>query len=112
MKKERKAKEPYFKEAVSLWFDFYKSKFIIEPTFNTSEPRDLKLILESLRKRAEKKYVIWSLEEMNKRLIYFLNFAYSDNWLREHFTLRILNSQKDCIYVKLINSRLQKLASK
>ena len=53
--KERKPKEPYFKEAVALWFDFYELRFHEKPSFGTSEPRDLKLIMESLRKRAEAK---------------------------------------------------------
>jgi dynactin complex subunit len=100
-KKQKKTKEPFYKMAVDLWFSFYKEKFIDAPTFDTSAPRDLKLILESLRKRAETQGQVWTEELCIQRLKHFLNFAYNDLWISQHFTLRILNSQKDCIYAKL-----------
>lgn len=97
----RRPKEPYYKDAVQIWFDFYKEKFFEPPTFDTSAPRDLKLIMESLRKRAELQGKDWTLQLATERLKGFLNFAYSDKWISEHFTLRILNSQKDPIYARL-----------
>lgn len=97
----RKPKEPYFKEAVQIWFNFYEDKFFEKPTFDTSAPRDLKLIMESLRNRAETQGREWTLELATQRIKGFLSYAYSDNWIRNHFTLRILNSQKDPIYARL-----------
>lgn len=107
-KTTKKPKEPFFKKGVEIWFDFYKEKFGEPPTFDTSAPRDLKLISESLRKRAEMQQQEWTEDLFVKRLQGFLTFAFSDKWLSEHFTLRILNSQKDCIYAKLRKSILQK----
>lgn len=103
-KTTKKPKEPFFKTGVAVWFYFYEQKFGYKPTFDTSAPRDLKLISESLRQRAESKGHEWTEELYRSRLIGFLNFAFTDRWMAEHFTLRLLNSQKDCIYAKLRNS--------
>ncbi len=99
--KTKQPKEPFYKEAVEIWFNFYEDKFFEKPTFDTSAPRDLKLIMESLRKRAETQGREWTAELATQRIKGFFNYAYSDQWIRNHFTLRILNSQKDPIYARL-----------
>lgn len=99
--KTKRPKEPYYKQSVEIWFNFYEEHFFEKPTFDTSAPRDLKLIMESLRKRAEAQGKEWTEQLSKERLLGFLNYAYSDPWIRNHFTLRILNSQKDPIYVRL-----------
>ena len=99
--KHKRPKEPFYKLAVEIWFNFYEERFFEKPTFDTSAPRDLKLIMESLRKRAELQGREWTELLAKERLTGFLNYAYSDQWIRNHFTLRILNSQKDPIYARL-----------
>lgn len=97
----RRPPEKFYSQAVEVWFAFYEEKFNDKPTFDTSAPRDLKLIMESLRKRAQAQGLEWTAELARTRLKGFLNFAFSDSWISQHFTLRILNSQKDPVYAKL-----------
>jgi len=99
--KTKRPKEPHYKIAVEVWFRFYEERFFEKPTFDTSAPRDLKLIMESLRKRAETQGREWTEALAEERLSGFLLYAYSDMWIANHFTLRILNSQKDPIYARL-----------
>lgn len=101
VKKAKKPPEPYFKEMVELWFSYCREKFDETPSFTGSSPRDLKTILTSLRERAEKSEVQWTLEIATLRLKNFLDFAWGEKWLREHWLLSNINRQKDTIFFNI-----------
>jgi hypothetical protein len=102
VKKEKKPKviEPYFQDLVSAYFDFTKSKFSITPSFDGSAPRDLKSIIQTLRKRAEEAGVEWTKETAIQRFTIFLQYAFSDWWLSENWLLSNINRQKDKVIFK------------
>lgn len=106
--KKEKTPEPFFKELVSVYFQFCRGEFGEEPTFDGSAPRDFKDIIKSLRERAQKSNIEWTLEVAQSRLLNFLMFANMDKWLHDNFILSNINRQKDKIFFKIraaINGR-------
>ena len=71
-KRPKKPPEPFWDAIVSTWFRFCITFYSEEPTFSGSAPRDLKLIVESLRHRAEKKSIQWTEESATAGLWSFL----------------------------------------
>lgn len=102
-KKEKKPKfiEPHFKECVEVWFNYCREKFDENPSFDGSSPRDLKSIIASLRERAEKSQIEWSLLTAQQRFHSFLNYAWQDNWLSKNWLLFNINRQKDKIFYNI-----------
>lgn len=100
-KKERKPHEPFWNEMVEIWFAFCRDKFDESPSFDGSAPRDLKSIIVSLHERAEKSGVEWTLIVAKTRLHNFLNFAWQNNWLSQHWILSNINRQKDSIFFNI-----------
>lgn len=102
VKKERKPKEiePYWQDLVTAYFDFTKSKFSETPSFDGSAPRDLKAIIQTLRKRAEDAGIEWTKEIAIHRFSAFLEYAFSDSWLSENWLLQNINRQKDKVIFK------------
>ena len=109
-KKEKKEKkiEPFWQELVGVYFDFTKSKFHDIPSFDGSAPRDLKNILQALRKRAEDKNVDWTHEVATTRFRHFLEWAYMDRWLSENWLLMNINRQKDKIFFSITRQYLSR----
>lgn len=99
--KKQKFVEPYFQEMVKIWFDFCREQFHEDPTFDGSAPRDLKSIIKSLRERAEKSKIEWSLLTAQHRFSGFLKFAWEDLWLSQNWMLFNINRQKDKIFYKI-----------
>lgn len=110
LKKEKKEKkiEPHWSDMVAVYFDFTKSKFHDIPSFDGSAPRDLKNIIESLRKRAEDKNVEWTKEVAIVRFRHFLEHAYMDRWLSENWLLMNINRQKDKIFFNITRQYLSR----
>ncbi|MDF2189312.1 DUF4373 domain-containing protein [Paraflavitalea sp. CAU 1676] len=87
--------EPYWDQLVKVWFDFGKEKFGVEPSFVRDDPKIFKRLIGMLKKRAEKAGKEWSETTAPQRLRYFLDGAYADPWLKEHFLLKNLETQFD-----------------
>lgn len=100
VKKEKKPPIDYWKEFVECYFEFTKSKFSEPPSFDGSAPRDLKTIIETLKKRAADAGVEWTKETAISRFEVFLEYAFSDWWLSENWMLSNINRQKDKIFFK------------
>lgn len=103
--KKEKVAEPYWQELVELYFDFCKKRFNEVPSFDGSSPRDLKSIIQSLRKRAESAQIEWTPGVARTRLRRFLEFAVADDWLSRNFLLSNLNRQKDKIFFTISSQR-------
>lgn len=106
--KEKKAPELYWNELVGVYFDFTKQKFHDVPSFDGSAPRDLKTIIQTLRKRAEDKGVEWTHEVATTRFRHFLEWAYMDKWLSENWLLMNINRQKDKIFFSITKQYLNR----
>lgn len=103
-KKKRKQKpppEPHWNEMVHIYFEFCRSKFNENPTFDGSSPRDMKAIIKALRERAEKSNVEWTLDVAQFRWKSFLEFAFKDQWLSKNWLLSNINRQKDKIFFNI-----------
>ncbi len=105
-KKEKETK--HFKALVEVWFKFYKSKFIIDPTFNAVQGKLLKSIIEQFEKlteamdKAESTEFNWSEDRAIRIFLKFLENAWQDKWLQEHFLLKNLLSNFDAIINKKV----------
>ena len=91
----------FFNELVSTYFQFYEKKFGLRPSFDGSAPRDLKCIIEAMKKKSEEKNVAWTSVIANAMLLKFLEVAFNDSWLKDNFLLFNLNRQKDKIFLKI-----------
>ena len=100
VKKEKKVTE-FFNESVSTFFQFFEKKFGFRPSFDGSAPRDLKSILEAMKKRSEEKSIQWTLQLSQQMLLAFLEAGYNEPWLQENYFLFNLNRQKDKLFFKL-----------
>ncbi len=96
-RKNEEPPEPHWEKLVEAWFNFNKEKFKVEPSFKDQDPRLLKKIVQELKKRAEKKNLEWSEPIAVERFKLFLEHAYKNPWLKEHFLLENLNKQFDVI---------------
>lgn len=104
-KKEKKPAELYWQEFVGCYFEFTKSKFSETPSFDGSAPRDLRTIIQALRKRAEDAHIEWTKETALFRFKTFLEFSFSDWWLSENWMLQNINRQKDKIFFKAAKNK-------
>lgn len=87
----------YWQAFVKIWFDFNQEHLKIVPSFKGSDPRDLKGIVEILKKRAIGKKFEWSEQHAKDTLVTFLQYSYNDEWLKGHFLLSNLLKQFDKI---------------
>jgi hypothetical protein len=99
--KKTKAVEPHWNDLVNVFFEFTKDKFKEVPSFDGSAPRDLKNIIQTLRKRAEDKQVDWTFEVATTRFRHFLECCYEDRWLSENWLLMNISRQKDKIFFSI-----------
>ena len=90
----------YWQRLVDTWFEFYKSKFEVEPTFNPVMAKNFKSIILNIKKLGTADGTIWSEEFATRLLHHFLNKAYGDKWLKENFLLTNLYSKFDSIVQK------------
>lgn len=108
-------KEPFehWPELVEVFFEFCRNNFDGQkPSFTGSAPRDMKEILIAIRKRAEEKKIPWVLSEAEKRWRTFLIYAFSDRWLKDHWTLSNINRQKDALFFRASSLISQKSSKK
>jgi hypothetical protein len=98
-KKKQRIPEKYWSDYVSIYFRFCREHYKDVPTFDGSQPRDLKAIITALRKRAEHQGVEWDYETATARFHHFLEFAHTDKWLADNWLLSNLNRQKDKIFL-------------
>ncbi len=96
----------HWKSLVDTWFKFYKSKFVIEPTFNATQGKLLKSIIERFEKLTEAKDksesidFVWNEDRAIRVFLKFLENAWQDKWLQEHFLLKNLSQNFDAIISK------------
>lgn len=98
--KPKNPPEPHFQKMVEVFFAFTEEKFGVKPSFQGSQPRDLKYILQSLRKRCEEGNIEWTELEAERRVKSFLQWAYTDAWLRQHWMLSNIQRFKDTIFIR------------
>lgn len=104
--KTTKEKEPYWNDLVSVFFSFCKEKFDTIPSFDGSQPRDLKRLISALRKRCEGAGHIWDYEAATSRFRHFLEYSYNtDRWLADNFLLSNLNRHKDKIFFNISKTK-------
>ncbi len=111
-KKKKVDPEKYFRQAASIWIRVYgelvppdpETGEVADPSFwkDGAEKRNLKLILTSLRDRAESRGVEWTEENMAQRFEAFIRKAWEDDFVYKNFMLRMINNNK----VKFFNNQI------
>lgn len=101
-KKPKKEKpisdKPFWQLWVDTWFDFHKENKKEEPSFKGQDPKYLEVIYLNIKKRTDGKNPEgWTEEFSVKAFRKFLNLAYADKWLHEHFLLKNLETNFDVI---------------
>lgn len=101
-KAEEKKPEPreHWQAMVDLWHFDYKQRKVEEPNFKGRNPAFFRQLYDLLRDRAKKKLKDWTLTHATGSLAYFLQIAYTDNWLKEHWLLENLVKQFDAVYAR------------
>lgn len=90
----------FWKTIVEVWFEFYKSKFGADPSFNAANGKHLKTILIRLEKLAKSKKIDWTEDVAKRSMEKFLQNAWEDQWLQQNFLLPNLSSKYDSIINK------------
>lgn len=101
-------KNPIYSAMVSVWFKFYSEKFKVKPEFKSFQGTKIKSIQEKLKSKSEEFQTEWTAEVATEAFRQFLEIAYSDKWLSDHFELQNLDSQFNSIIVKIINGTVNK----
>ena len=99
--KETELPEPFWNDLVKTWFEFNKKNLNIEPSFAGQDPKIFKRIVQRLKDRAEKKKVEWTATSGTQRLQLFLDAAFNDKWLKDHFLLSNLEKQFDTVIQRM-----------
>lgn len=95
------ADKSFWQKLVDKWFDFYKGNFRgEEPNFTGRNPRSFEQLVELLQKRARVKGYEWNEINGISSLDLFLQLAFKNQWLSEHFLLKNLVEQFDAIYAR------------
>lgn len=95
--KKDKPETKHWKELVDVWFTFYKTKYLIEPTFNGVAAKNLKDIVTRLEKMPRPQQWEWTDIYATASLKKFLEKAYEDSWLQKNYLLQNLANQFDKI---------------
>lgn len=106
--KRAPAQNPIYSAMVSVWFKFYSEKFKVKPEFKSFQGAKIKSIQEKLKSKSEEFQTEWTAEVATDAFRQFLEIAYSDKWLSDHFELQNLDSQFNSIIVKIINGTANK----
>lgn len=105
MSKEKKIKSPpteFWPDLIATFEKIYSAHRMGEkPTWDGSAPRDLKYIVDALKKRAIDSGVEWTKETACSRLDKFCEAAKRIQWLSDNFLLFNLNRHKDNIFFSL-----------
>lgn len=104
-KTKKKSEVFYWKKIIDLWFEFYKSKFNTNPTFNATAGKNLKSIISRLEKMSKEKKIEWTEDVCLRSFDKFLKNAWDDNWLRENFLITNLSSKFDSIINKPLEDK-------
>jgi hypothetical protein len=106
VKNQEEQPEPHWQNLVDAHFDFIKAKFPgEEPSFAGRDPKLFKQLVHLLKKRAEKKQQEWNEKNAVASLNYYLQLAFSETWLQQHFLLKNLVEQFDAVYQRAISSK-------
>lgn len=98
---EDKPPRQFWQPFVDTWHDFYVDKVKGEsPSIVGKALSDLAKLYDLLQLRAKKKNKEWGEKYMVEALTFFLNLAWSEDWLQKHFLLKNLIEQFDAIYAR------------
>lgn len=88
---------PYGLAMERQWMSFYRSKFGFKPTYGKAHAISLEAIITGLKQRATDTKAKWTKGLAIEWFEDFLNRAYADKWLKNHFLLPNLERQFDLI---------------
>ena len=101
LKMHLKTETPFFTILKTVWFDFYKEKFNITPTFSGMHGAKLKSIEKKLKQKSEEMQSDWNAEIAEQAFKHYLLVAHEDKWRKNNFELHILDSQFNIIISKI-----------
>lgn len=93
----------HWQALVDIWFKFYLEQKKEEPTFGGPEGKQLKEIVDRLRKRADKRRETkpelgpWDEKNACDTLLHFLQYAHGIEWIKNNFLLSNILKQFDKI---------------
>jgi hypothetical protein len=91
---EEKKELPFWKNFISVWNEWYKTKFNGSYAFMKKDFAQLKRIYIFLEKRAQEKKFEFTEENLLAEFKFFLNKAWEkDDWLRQNFSIPNVLSQ-------------------
>lgn len=100
--KDEETARPFWQALVNCWFAFYATKKGEDPNFKGRNPAFFRQLYDLLQARAKKKSLAWTQEYAVGVLTKFLEAAYADKWLPDHFTLENLVKQFDPVIARMI----------
>lgn len=92
-----------YKQAVEIWFQFYKHHTGEQYVFDAKDGKHLKQLLKKVEIKVRQKDLEPTEENIINSLKGFLN-SLKDPWILEHLELSIVNSKFNIIYAKAVRN--------
>lgn len=92
-----------WKQAIAIWFDFYRSKTGEEYVFDGIQGKHLKQLLTKIKSKVKQKGIEPTDENIINSFKGFLAHL-KDPWILEHLEISIINSKFNTFYAKAVKS--------
>lgn len=101
--KKKKPPREFWRDWISMFFDFCRDKFGEDPSFDGASPRYMGMIYDAMQKKCKKKNIEWTQDISTRSFKLFLKIAWADPYRQKRFNLSMLNAQKDAIFFEIKN---------
>lgn len=92
-----------FKQAIQIWFQFYRARTGQEYVFDGMQGRHLKQLLKKIEVKVKQKGLEVNDENILNSLNGFLHHM-KDSWILEHLEISIVNSKFNILYAKAVRN--------
>lgn len=112
-KKEEVPPRPHWNQMIDTWYEDYRGRKNGEvPTIAGRNLTHFGNLYELLEARAKRKGKTWTEEHATGSLKWYLNGAYKDTWLKDHWLLENLVKQFDAVVAREIAAGSEKVKKK
>lgn len=92
-----------FKQAITIWFDYYRTTTRNEYVFDGKDGRHLKFLIKKIETKVMQKGMDPSEENILNSLKGFL-YSMKDQWILENLEIALINSKFNSLYAKAIRN--------
>jgi hypothetical protein len=92
-----------YKQAITVWFDYYQTTTGHEYVFDGKDGKHLKLLLKKIETKVKQRQLDPTEENVLNSLKGFLS-SLKDQWILENLEIALVNSKFNSLYAKAIRN--------